>query len=499
MIYDCIIVGAGAAGLFCAASADFKINGLILEKTARPGTKLLMSGGGQCNITHSGSVKDFICRYGKNGRKIRSCLYKYNNLHLQAFLHENGILTITREDGKVFPKSMNPRDILDMLQQQAIKNGFQLRCNTQVTRLTRCESQNCWCAETKDNTFLGKNLIIAAGGCSYPSTGSDGNLFPVLTRDLDVQISPLAPALTPVFVENYPYRQLTGISFENAELQLWRQPVGKEGGAANSSINSTAGGTPAGSTDFETIGALTGSTDFETNGALTGSTDFETNGAPTSSTDFETNGSLTGSTDLKTGAAPTGSANFKKNNAAQNSKSMPFRKTGSYTGPLLLTAENFSGPLILNASRDFCAGDRILLNYLYPLKKEEVLSRINSAMKKSNAQLSNLLPKTFRIPKNFAASIIAQTGEKPKAVASKLTEDTFTISALGGFRKAMATTGGISLSEINAKTMECKKHHNLYFIGEMLDIDGETGGYNLQFAYSSACAAINSVCASLSE
>ena len=475
MIYDCIIVGAGAAGLSCAASADFKINGLILEKTARPGTKLLMSGGGQCNITHSGSVKDFICRYGKNGGKIRSCLYKYNNLHLQAFLHENGIPTITREDGKVFPKSMNARDILDMLQQQAMRNGFQLRCNTQVTRLTRCESQNCWCAETKDNTFLGKNLIIASGGCSYPSTGSDGNLFPVLKRDLDVQITPLAPALTPVFVENYPYGQLSGISFENAELQLWRQPVGKEGGAANSSINSTAGGTP------------------------TDSADFETNNAPTGNTDFETNNVPTGSADLKTGVAPTGSANFKKNNAAQNSKSMPFRKTDSYTGPLLLTAENFSGPLILNASRDFCAGDRILLNYLYPLKKEEVLSRINSAMKKSNAQLSNLLPKTFRIPKNFAASIIAQTGEKPKAVASKLTEDTFTISALGGFRKAMATTGGISLSEINAKTMECKKHHNLYFIGEMLDIDGETGGYNLQFAYSSACAAINSVCASLSE
>ena len=422
-----------------------------------------MSGGGQCNITHSGSVKDFICRYGKNGGKIRSCLYKYNNLHLQAFLHENGIPTITREDGKVFPKSMNARDILDMLQQQAMRNGFQLRCNTQVTRLTRCESQNSWCAETKDNTFLGKNLIIASGGCSYPSTGSDGNLFPVLKRDLDVQITPLAPALTPVFVENYPYGQLSGISFENAELQLWRQPAGKEGGAANSSINSTAGGTPAGSTDFKTGVAPTGSTGG------------------------------------KTGVAPTGSANFKKNNAAQNSKSMPFRKTDSYTGPLLLTAENFSGPLILNASRDFCAGDRILLNYLYPLKKEEVLSRINSAMKKSNAQLSNLLPKTFRIPKNFAASIIAQTGEKPKAVASKLTEDTFTISALGGFRKAMATTGGISLSEINARTMECKKHPNLYFIGEMLDVDGETGGYNLQFAYSSACAAITCVCASLSE
>lgn len=68
-----------------------------------------MSGGGQCNITHSGSIKDFIPRYGKNGGKVRSCLYRYNNLHLQAFLQENGVKTVTREDGKVFPQSMDAR------------------------------------------------------------------------------------------------------------------------------------------------------------------------------------------------------------------------------------------------------------------------------------------------------------------------------------------------------------------------------------------------------
>lgn len=447
MIYDCIIVGAGAAGLFCAASANFKINGLILEKTARPGTKLLMSGSGQCNITHSGSVKDFICRYGKNGGKIRSCLYKYNNLHLQAFLCRNGIPTTAREDGKVFPSSMNARDILDMLLQQAMKNGFQIQCNSEVTRIAQCESQNCWCVETKKGTFLCRNLVIAAGGCSYPSTGSDGNLFPVLSRDLDVQITPLAPALTPVFVENYPYRQLTGISFENAELQLWQQ-------------------------------------------------DRRNKDIPDSRT-FKEDDAADG-IDFKAGSTAANHI-FKAGSAVQKCTAEPFRKTGSYTGPLLLTAENFSGPLILNASRNFSAGDRIIFNYLYPLKKEDAFSRISSAMKESNMQLSNLLPKIFGIPKSFSASIIEQTGERPKAIASKLTEDTFTISALGGFRKAMATSGGISLSEINAKTMKCKKHHNLYFIGEILDIDGETGGYNLQFAYSSACAAITGVCASLLE
>ena len=91
-IYDVIIIGGGASGLFAAATADLHakgtasqckgsaFKGLILEKTARPGTKLLMSGSGQCNITHAGSIKDFIGCYGDKGKKLRSCLYKHSNL-----------------------------------------------------------------------------------------------------------------------------------------------------------------------------------------------------------------------------------------------------------------------------------------------------------------------------------------------------------------------------------------------------------------------------------
>lgn len=446
MIYDCIIVGAGAAGLFCAASAGFRINGLILEKTKRAGTKLLMSGSGQCNITHSGSIKDFIGRYGKNGSRIRSCLYKYNNLHLQDFLRRNGIDTVTREDGKVFPKSMNARDILNMLRHQASENGFQIQCSCEVTRITRCESENCWCAETENKAFFCRNLIIASGGCSYPSTGSDGKLFSVLKRDLDVPVISPSPALTPVFVENYPYGQLSGISFPNAGLQLHQKPCTGNSGVTDSAPSDSA-----------------------------------SDGGDSLS------GNSPGCNNIKTGAS------------AKETGTVPFRKTASYTGPLLLTSENFSGPLVLNSSRNFRTGDRIVFNYLYPMKKEEALSRIISAAKGTGTQLSNLIPKIFHIPKSFAAAIISQTGDKPKAIAARLTEDTFTVSSLGGFHKAMATAGGIPLSEINAGTMECKKHHSLYFIGEMLDIDGETGGYNLQFAYSSACAAINSVCDSLSE
>ena len=103
MIYPCIVIGAGAAGLFFGAVSENGNGGLILEKKSRPAIKLMLSGNGQCNITHDGSIKDFIPCYGENGKRIRSCLYKYSNSSLMEFLRENDVPVTVREDGKVFP------------------------------------------------------------------------------------------------------------------------------------------------------------------------------------------------------------------------------------------------------------------------------------------------------------------------------------------------------------------------------------------------------------
>lgn len=389
MIYDCIIVGAGAAGLFCGAVFQAEINGLILEKTQRPGTKLLMSGAGQCNITHGGSIKDFIPMYGKNGNKIRSCLYKYNNLQLQNFLHKNNIPTWEREDGKIFPKSMKAKDIRDMLIQKGCKNGFSIKYESPVTDIS--QHNGTWQVRANTDSYQCKNLVIATGGCSYPQTGSDGSVFQLLQHSLGLAVTVLQPALTPVNVTAYPYRELSGIAFEQTGLSVWR------GGKLCVRGN----------------------------------------------------------------------------------------------GPLLFTHENFSGPLILNFSKDIKKNDKIMLNYLYPCEKSEVLEKINHVIKNSSKQLDNLLAGQLNLPKNFLKTIIAETGEKSKAIAERLTEDTFIVTSLGDYRKAMVTSGGISLSEINCKTMECSRYPGLFIIGECLDIDGATGGYNLQFAYSSACAASN--------
>lgn len=389
MYYDCIIVGAGAAGLFCGAVFPHKMNGLILEKTKRIGTKLLMSGNGQCNITHDGSIKDFISCYGKNGGKIRSCLYQYHNGHLRTFLKENGIETFVREDGKVFPKSMDAKEIRDMLYQKAITNGFHFQVDSAVTAISK--TAHGWCVSTTHSDYLAKKLVLATGGCSYPSSGSDGSIFEILKRDLDMEIIQPKPALSPIKVRDYPYTDLSGITFPNASVMLTDQG----------------------------------------------------------------------------------------------------KRLAVHTGGLLLTHRDFSGPAVMNISKYGIIDGNIELNYVYPLSYEDALSVLQKAMNKNRESTDKILASAFNLPRRFTKLMVQRTGHSPKALAKVLTSDSFVITSIGSFKQSMATAGGISLSEINTKTFELKKHPGLYAVGEVLDIDGITGGYNLQFAYASACATAN--------
>ena len=391
MIYDCITIGAGAAGLFFGATTPEKINGLILEKTKRPGTKLLMSGSGQCNITHSGSIKDFVPHYGKNGGRIRGALFKYNNNELCDFLKNNGIPLFYREDGKVFPKSMKAEDILNMLLKKTKENGYEIKYECELTGI---EEENGHIKVTAGNgTFLTRNLVLATGGMSYPTTGSDGSIFPVLKKYLGIKLTDFHPALSPVSVQDYPYSSLSGISFKGINVSLYR------------------------------------------------------------------------------------------NN----------KKVSENTDDMLFTHKDLSGPVILNMSKEIFKGDEIKINYVYPENRQDIVKRITEATEKSKSEWRNILPSALSLPKSFIEEVLKETGNKPKAIAAKLTEDTFTISKVADFKTAMATSGGISLSEIDLKTMQLKKHEHIYAIGEMTDIDGHTGGYNLQFCYSSARTAGESI------
>ena len=129
-----IVVGGGASGLFFGAAVPVSCGSdiLILEKTDKIGTKLLMAGSGHCNLTHAGSIKEFLLCYGKNGSRIRTCLYRHNNLECVRFMEHLGVPCSQREDGKIFPASMDGRDVLKALLKAAAENSVTIRKNAPV-------------------------------------------------------------------------------------------------------------------------------------------------------------------------------------------------------------------------------------------------------------------------------------------------------------------------------------------------------------------------------
>lgn len=379
--YERIIIGAGAAGLYFAASCSGK-KGIILEKEAAAGKKLLLSGSGQCNLTHGGSIKDFIGHYGENGKKIRTALYQAGNLQVKKFFEGYGMELIERPDGKVFPSSMRASDVLDLLLQKSRENGWDMKTGCPVTALS-LEKDGKFLINDR---FLARQVIIACGGCSVPASGSDGSIFPLLEH-MGLNILSPRPSLVPVMVQEYPYSSLSGISFQNARVRIGEHRL---------------------------------------------------------------------------------------------------------TGDLLLTHNGFSGPAVLNLSRYACPGNSLSIEYVPEASIHPEGDR---------RQCASFLSETFRLPRRFVEMLLQRADiplEKKAASLSKkeknrlarlLTCDTFSISGTAGFGAAMATCGGICLDEINLKTFESKKYPGLYIIGETLDIDGDTGGYNLQFAFSSACLA----------
>ena len=383
MKYDAIIIGGGAAGLFCAAATKIN-NGLILEKSGAPGRKLLMAGSGQCNLTHGGDIKDFINHYGDHGKKVRSPLYKVSNLRMMNFFESNGIPLIEREDGKVFPESMRASDVLNLLMHLSSQNGWKLK--------TGCPAESIKVQEDGSILVNGRHeaskLIVACGGCSIPTTGSDGSIFPLLEK-LGLEVVEPAPALVPLTVQEYPYTELSGISFKNALV------------------------TVDGHKRIDDV---------------------------------------------------------------------------------LFTHTNFSGPGILNLSRYAKPGSTLVINYL---GKEEKLEIPQSTKKNILFWLADW----YQLPKRFAEMVLSRAEVDPKTAANQVSKkqkqaisailmrDTFSVSGTTGFKQAMVTAGGVALNEIDMKTFESKKIPGLHIIGETLDVDGDTGGYNLQFAFSSGVLA----------
>jgi predicted Rossmann fold flavoprotein len=196
--YDVLVIGAGPAGLFCAIHAACPADRvLLLEKNPDPGKKLLLSGSGQCNITHTGEMRDFLVRYGNHGKFLKPALFEFTNKDLLAFFHERGLGMLTEETGKVFPKTRRSEDVLATLIEECRECGVVLRCGDAVTGITR--TSDGFEITTPTMLYRCTVLVIATGGASYPKSGSTGDGYRFVAS-LGQPVTEIAPALTPLLI-----------------------------------------------------------------------------------------------------------------------------------------------------------------------------------------------------------------------------------------------------------------------------------------------------------
>ena len=386
-----LILGAGPAGLTCGImAADCGEQAIVLEKNNQPGMKLRLAGSGQCNLTHGGPLIRFFDHYGgtKKARFVRPALFYHPNDQIIRWFEANGVPLFEREDGKIFPRSLQSGDILRTLTDQLEANGGHLRTNVNVRAVRRTDTG--FCVETDQGDFTSNRLAIATGGMSYPQTGSTGDGYR-WAEQWGHRIVPPRPALTPVIVDRYPFADASGFSFKNVPIDVYR------------------------------------------------------------------NG----------------------------------KKVRQGYGDVLLTHRGLSGPGILDLSRYLEPEDTLRL----PICRAGTASKLESLLcgKKllKNALAPLGLSDRFLLLLFSELDIPADTpaAEVDRAARQRLRSAfegfSFVVQRLGGFEEAMATCGGVALDEVNPRTMESRLVPGLFFCGEVLDIDGDTGGYNIQFALSS--------------
>lgn len=252
---DVVVVGAGAAGIFAsmaAASSGAKV--LLLEKTPRIGTKILISGGGKCNIAHDGNLGDVIRRFPPaEAQFLRPSCYRMTNRQIMDFFRDRGLELYTRPDGRVFPTEGTAKDVVAILTDELLASGVQVTLNTAVSELVVSEarilgvkvesatpktmakprqsaqfgarallqevlSEPAELAESwSGESLIGcEMVVVTCGGSSYPNSGTTGDGWK-WARAIGHSVEKPRAALAPIYLKS-PWASLTGVSLEGCIL-----------------------------------------------------------------------------------------------------------------------------------------------------------------------------------------------------------------------------------------------------------------------------------------
>ena len=400
MMYDCLIVGGGAAGFFTAINIverNPKAKVAILERGAEVLGKVRISGGGRCNVTHACFEPNELVKFYPRGEKeLRGPFHQFCSGDTIEWFERHGVALKIEDDGRMFPVSNSSQTIIDCFLKATQQLGIKVLTGQSVQSIFK--KDNYWKIDTQNQNYQAENLILA--------TGSNPKIWEML-QEFGHAIIPPVPSLFTFNSKDPRIKELPGVS---AKVTVRVKDTKLEA-----------------------------------------------------------------------------------------------------TGPLLITHWGMSGPAILKLSawgarilHDKNYQFTLLVNWLNTIDTEEAIAQLKTlkqeqakktVAKKSPFELTNRLWESLVL----AAGISAETKwadlskTQLQHLTQQLTNGVFQINGKSTFKEEFVTAGGIDLKEINFKTMESKIHPNLYFAGEIVNIDAITGGFNFQNAWTSGFIVANAL------
>jgi predicted Rossmann fold flavoprotein len=398
--FDIIVVGGGAAGFFSAINIverNPKLKVAILERGKEVLSKVRVSGGGRCNVTHACFDPNELVKFYPRGEKeLRGPFHQFCSGDTIEWFEKHGVELKIEDDGRMFPVSNSSQTIIDCFVSASHKLGITILTGQSVQSIFK--KDNCWKIETQTENYLAEKLILA--------TGSNPKIWDLLHTFGHAIITPV-PSLFTFNIKDPRIKELPGIATQ---------------------------------VNVKVIGSKLES-----------------------------------------------------------------------TGPLLITHWGMSGPAILKLS---AWGARILhdknyqfaieVNWLNEIETEEVETLLKelkqehakkTVAKKSPLEVQNRLWESLVLASGIGAETKWADLSKIQLqnLANQLTKGIFQVNGKSTFKEEFVTAGGIDLKEINFKTMESKLHPNLYFAGEIVNIDAITGGFNFQNAWTSGFIVANAI------
>ncbi|MEN6619631.1 MAG: aminoacetone oxidase family FAD-binding enzyme [Rikenellaceae bacterium] len=400
---ELIIIGAGAAGMFAAVSAAQNgVSVLLLEKMEKAGRKIRITGKGRCNITNMKDWNEFSSHIHPKSLFFKPAFYNFSSSETVRFFESIGLSTVIERGDRVYPRSGQSKDVVEYLVKHLLSLGVEILYNSKVIDI-QCNNNKVervvWSKNGTKHAEETKAVIVATGGLSYPSTGSDGDGY-LFAKRLGHNVTECWPSLTALMPGNYN-TELEGLKLKNVEIELY------------------IGGNPA----------------------------------------------------------------------------------QSERGDLEFTNNGIEGPIGFKISRKAVKamknGEKIytVIDLKPALTEEQVTNRIKRELKENGVLrtwnlLNLLLPKQLVSPFLISNKIkvekyVSVNDDKMvNLLAKTLKYWKLDIDKYTSYERAVVTAGGVSLDEIVSKNMSSKLCSNLFFAGEVIDLDADTGGYNLQIAFS---------------